>query len=64
MAGQFEVIARDRQVALDVLRPSDRDLQHGMELHADALVVESYGFSPRCAPDGDAVATAKATITM
>jgi len=58
MAGQFEVIARDRQVALDVLRPSDRDLQHGMELHADALVVESYGFSPRCAPDGDAVATA------
>ena len=58
MTAQAALIERDRQVALDLLKPSDRDLQHGLELHADALVIESYGFSPRCAPDGDAVAEA------
>ncbi len=58
MSAQRDTIERDRLVALGLLDPSDRDLQHGMELHADALVVESYGFSPRCAPDGDAVASA------
>ena len=58
MATQADLIERDRQAALDLLRPSERDLEHGLELHADALVIESYGFSPRCAPDGAAVAAA------
>lgn len=44
-----------RRAALEVLKPSERDLQKGLELHADALVVESYGFSPRCAIDGEAL---------
>jgi len=48
-------IQASREAALAVLKPSPRHLQHGLELHADALVVEAYGFSPRSAIDGDAM---------
>lgn len=41
-----------RDAALAVLKPSGKDLEHGLELHANSLVVESYGFSPRCLIDG------------
>ena len=34
------------QAALNVLRPSKKELEHGLELHADAFVAESYGFLP------------------
>lgn len=47
------VIARNRRLALSVLKPSKRDLEHGLELHANSLVFDSYGFSPRCAIDGE-----------
>jgi membrane dipeptidase len=47
-------IARARQAALDVLKPSEKDLAHGLALHADALVFDAYGFAPRCAVDGQA----------
>ena len=40
-------IQASRDAAMAVLKPSPRDLQHGFELHAQSLVVESYGFSPR-----------------
>lgn len=43
--------ARDAAIAL--LKPSEKDLQHALELHSTSLVVESYGFSPRSAIDGD-----------
>jgi len=49
-----EKIQKVRDVALSVLKPSQKDLEHGLELHANSLVFESYGFSPRCAVDGDA----------
>jgi membrane dipeptidase len=42
---------RDRQAALAVLQPSARDLEHGLRLHAESLVFESYGFAPRAALD-------------
>jgi membrane dipeptidase len=45
--------ARDAAIAL--LKPSNRDLEHGLELHSKSLVVESYGFSPRSAIDGQAM---------
>ncbi len=45
--------ARDAAIAL--LKPSDKDLRHALELHAQSLVVESYGFSPRSSIDGDAI---------
>jgi len=48
-------IRQSREAALANLKPSDKQLQHGLELHADALVIESYGFSPRCLVDGDAM---------
>lgn len=35
-----------RARALAVLRPSEADLQHGLELHADAVVVDGFGFLP------------------
>lgn len=44
-----------RQVALDILKPSQRDLDHGLELHKHALVIESYGLGLRCPVDPDAV---------
>ncbi|NUQ60957.1 MAG: membrane dipeptidase [Pirellulales bacterium] len=52
------VIQEARQAALDILKPSKKDLEHGLELHARSLVFESYGFSPRAAVDGDAIRTA------
>lgn len=48
-------IQRSRDAALAVLKPTQRDLEHGLELHAESLVVESYGFSPRSAIDGDVI---------
>ncbi len=44
-----------RDAALAVLQPSEKTLQHGLELHASSLVIESYGFSPRSAIDGAAM---------
>ena len=41
-----------RQAALQVLKPSKRDLEHGLELHASSIVIDAYGFSPRSAVDG------------
>jgi len=46
---------RARAIGLDVLQPSAKELQHGLELHEEALVFESYGFSPRAVVDGEAV---------
>jgi membrane dipeptidase len=48
-----EAIEHARQAALDVLKPSKRDLQHGLELHANSIVIDAYGFSPRSAVDGE-----------
>ena len=53
-----EAIEHARQAALDVLKPSKRDLQHGLELHANSIVIDAYGFSPRAAVDGDEMRTA------
>ena len=48
-------IQRPRELALAALGAGPSQVQRGLELHADALVIEPYGFSPRSAPDGDAV---------
>lgn len=47
-----EKIQKGREVALAILKPSAKDLEHGFKLHEDALVFESYGFSPAAAIDG------------
>ncbi|MBN2312664.1 MAG: membrane dipeptidase [Sedimentisphaerales bacterium] len=51
-------IAAAREVALSILKPTAKQLEHGLELHANSLVIESYGFSPRAAVDGEALARA------
>jgi membrane dipeptidase len=42
-----------REAAIALLKPSEKDLHHALELHAKSLVVESYGFAPRSVIDGD-----------
>ena len=49
-------IRKARDAALDILKPSLKDLEHGMELHANALVCDGYGFSPRARYDEAALA--------
>ena len=48
-------IQKYRDAALAVLKPSAKDLEHGLELHAQSIVFDSYGFSPRNAVDGAAL---------
>jgi membrane dipeptidase len=52
---QNESIHRAREIAADILQPSPKQLAHGMELHANSLVFDTYGFAPRAAVDGDAL---------
>ncbi|OGV47647.1 MAG: hypothetical protein A2017_21805 [Lentisphaerae bacterium GWF2_44_16] len=35
-----------RETALSVLKPSKKDLEHGLELHKNSLVWDAYGFAP------------------
>lgn len=51
-------IAAYRETALGILKPSPRELSHGLGLHAESIVFDSYGFSPRAAVDGDKAAAA------
>jgi membrane dipeptidase len=43
-------IQEGRQVALSLLKPTPVQLERALALHADALVFDAYGFSPRAAP--------------
>jgi membrane dipeptidase len=53
-----EAIDSAWQAGLEVLKPSEKELERGLALHAESLVFDCYGFSPRCAVDGDAIAKA------
>jgi len=33
-------------IALDILKPKKIDLEHGLELHRNSLVIDGYGFTP------------------
>ena len=46
----------DYDVALNILKPTKKELERGLELHRDALVFDTYGFMPRGAVDGDLMA--------
>ncbi|HUG18777.1 MAG TPA: membrane dipeptidase, partial [Planctomycetaceae bacterium] len=52
------IIQHDRDVALKILKPSAKELERGLRLHAESVVFDTYGFSPRAALDGDALAQA------
>ena len=49
-------IQHARDVALAILKPSAAELERGLRLHAESIVFDSYGFSPRAAIDGDLLA--------
>jgi len=49
-------IAADRKAAMDILKPSKKDLEHGLELHARSVVLDTYGFGPSAAVDSRVVA--------
>jgi membrane dipeptidase len=55
-----EKIQQARDAALAVLKPTARELERGLVLHAESLVCEPYGFAPRCAVDGAAFEAAVA----
>jgi membrane dipeptidase len=46
------------EIALKILKPNQRDLKRGLEIHADSIVIDAYGFAPRSAIDGDRVKAA------
>lgn len=50
------VIQRARDAALAVLEPTPAQLERGLELHRHSLVFDAYGFAPRAAVDGEALA--------
>lgn len=37
---------------LNILKPTQKQLEHGLELHKNSLVIDGYGFMPRAAYDG------------
>jgi len=55
--GANEKMQQARNIALQILKPTQKQLDHGFELHANSLVIEPYGFAPRAAVDGDQIAT-------
>ncbi|HWL07686.1 MAG TPA: membrane dipeptidase [Planctomicrobium sp.] len=57
---QNPTIIRGRDAALEILKPTPAQLQRGLELHRQSLVFDSYGFAPRAAIDGTALAQADA----
>jgi len=46
-----QTIARAKQIALDILKPSQKQMEHGLKLHAESLVFDGYAFSPRTSID-------------
>lgn len=52
---QFRIndqIKANFEIAKNILKPTQKQLEHGLELHKNSLVIDSYGFMPRAAYDG------------
>jgi membrane dipeptidase len=49
---------RNYEVALNILKPTKSELEHGLELHRNSLVFDTYGFQPTAALDGTAIVAA------
>ena len=41
-----ELVEKARQKALDVLKPTEAQLEHGLELHRELTVCDSFSFLP------------------
>ena len=44
-------IEQARLAALEILKPSQKEIQRGLSLHRESLVFDTYGFSPRASLD-------------
>ena len=53
-----EKMEKSRDAALSILKPSRKDMEHGLELHKDSIVCDAYGFAPNAAVDGDTICKA------
>jgi membrane dipeptidase len=51
-------IQQAREAALNLLKPSKQQLEHGLRLHSESLVFDAYAFAPQAAVDGAALAKA------
>jgi membrane dipeptidase len=59
--GSFEMNDQIRsayELALSILKPTKSQLEHGLELHRNFLVFDTYGFQPTAAVDGAVIAAA------
>lgn len=59
-------IKNDFELAKNILKPTQKQLEHGLELHKNSLVIDAYGFMPRAAYDGGQIGSAinaKASIS-
>jgi membrane dipeptidase len=48
-------IDKPREIAINLLKPTQAQIEHAWELHFGSVVFESYGFAPRCAIDAEAM---------
>jgi membrane dipeptidase len=48
-------IERQREMALSILKPSARDLERGLQLHSNSLVIESYSLGLNAPVDTEAL---------
>ena len=46
-----EQIKKNFEIAKSILKPSQKQLEHGLELHRNSLVIDGYGFMPSAAPN-------------
>ena len=64
MEPSLEAFSRDDQMkasydqALNILKPTKSQLEHGLELHKNSLIFDTYGFQPTAAVDGAAISNA------
>lgn len=56
LVSEHPEIIKARDMALEVLKPTRQQLEHGLELHRRSLVFDSYSFAPTSSIDGDLLA--------
>jgi membrane dipeptidase len=52
-------IQQARDTALDILKPTQSQIDHGLELHRESIVIETYGLGFRAPVDADALSAAR-----
>ena len=53
-----EQIKRNFEIAKNILKPSQKELERGLELHKNSLVIDCYGFMPSAAHDAASINSA------